>query len=91
MSTELRKFICVTEDAYKIIVSPETKSLFSEKNMIQIFISDEELAKKVKSYKVNNEDKKIRIIKPILDENNIVRDISMVTKIEKGEVTWDRG
>ena len=83
--------MCFTEDAYKQAISTHTPLEFKDRGFFQVDIDESVLVKKMAGYKVNADDKKIRIIRPILDENRIVRDISMVTSITKDGVVWDRG
>lgn len=83
--------ICLSEDAYKQIVSPATGDLFKDKSHRQVpGLTTEDLINKMKGYKINRDDKKVRIIKPILD-NGIVVDISVVLEITNDTVVWDRG
>ena len=79
----MKKYICVTEDAYKLLVSPETKGKFEEKTMIQLNMSDEAIISKLKNYTIDNEEKKIRIIKPIFEENGQkVIDVSVLISVK---------
>ena len=87
----MKKYICVTEDAYKLLVSPETKGKFEEKTMIQLNMSDEAIISKLKNYTINNEEKKIRIIKPIFEENGQkVIDVSVLISVKDNQITWNR-
>ncbi len=47
----MKKYICVTKDAYKLLVSPETKGKFEENAMIQLNMSDEAIISKLKKNK----------------------------------------
>ncbi len=87
----MKKYICVTEDAYKLLVSPETKGKFEEKTMIQLNMSDEAIISKLKNYTIDNEEKKIRIIKPIFEENGQkVIDISVLISVKDNQIVWNR-
>ncbi len=87
----MKKYICVTEDAYKLLVSPETKGKFEEKAMIQLNMSDEAIISKLKNYTIDNEEKKIRIIKPIFEENGQkVVDISVLISVKDDQIIWNR-
>lgn len=87
----MKKYICVTEDAYKLLVSPETKGKFEEKTMIQLNMSDEAIISKLKNYTIDNEEKKIRIIKPIFEENGQkVVDISVLISVKDDQIIWNR-
>lgn len=87
----MKKYICVTEDAYKLLVSPETKGKFEEKTMIQLNMSDEALISKLKNYTIDNEEKKIRIIKPIFEENGQkVIDVSVLISVKDNQIVWNR-
>ena len=87
----MKKYICVTEDAYKLLVSPETKGKFEENTMIQLNISDEAIISKLKNYTIDNEEKKIRIIKPIFEENGQkVIDVSVLISVKDNQITWNR-
>ncbi len=87
----MKKYICVTEDAYKLLVSPETKGKFEEKTMIQLNMSDEAIISKLKNYTIDNEEKKIRIIKPIFEENGQkVIDVSVLISVKDNQITWNR-
>ena len=83
--------ISVTEDAYKIIVKPDVGDLFKSGGLFQLTINEDELSKKMKNYKINDEDKKIRIIKPLFGENKRVIDISVLIGVVDGKLNWDRG
>jgi hypothetical protein len=87
----MKKYICVTEDAYKLLVSPETKGKFEEKTMIQLNMSDEAIISKLKNYTIDNEEKKIRIIKPIFEENGQkVIDVSVLISVKDNQIVWNR-
>ncbi len=87
----MKKYICVTEDAYKLLVSPETKGKFEENTMIQLNMSDEAIISKLKNYTIDNEEKKIRIIKPIFEENGQkVIDVSVLISVKDNQITWNR-
>ena len=87
----MKKYICVTEDAYKLLVSPETKGKFEENTMIQLNISDEAKISKLKNYTIDNEEKKIRIIKPIFEENGQkVIDVSVLISVKDNQIVWNR-
>mgnify|MGYP000090026011 FL=1 len=87
----MKKYICVTEDAYKLLVSPETKGKFEEKTMIQLNMSDEAIISKLKNYTIDNEEKKIRIIKPIFEENGQkVIDVSVLISVKDNQIIWNR-
>lgn len=82
--------ICLSEDAYKQVISPEVGLNFKDKFMCQVpGLTEETLIKKMKGYKINRDDKKVRIIQPILDENRIVRNIAVCTEINDS-VVWNR-
>lgn len=86
-----KKFVCVTEDAYKALVSPETKGKFLEKSFTQVFMSDEQIASKLKTYTMNEEDKNFRIIKPLFNESgHSVTGVAVLTSIDNGSVVWNR-
>ena len=85
----MKKYICVTEDAYKLLVSPETKGKFEENTMIQLNMSDEAIISK--NYTIDNEEKKIRIIKPIFEENGQkVVDVSVLISVKDNQIVWNR-
>ncbi len=87
----MKKYICVTEDAYKLLVSPETKGKFEENTMIQLNMSDEAIISKLKNYTIDNEEKKIRIIKPIFEENGQkVIDVSVLISVKDNQIVWNR-
>ena len=87
----MKKYICVTEDAYKLLVSPETKGKFEEKTMIQLNMSDEAIISKLKNYTIDNKEKKIRIIKPIFEENGQkVVNISVLISVKENQIVWNR-
>ena len=87
----MKKYICVTEDAYKLLVSPETKGKFEEKTMIQLNMSDEAIISKLKNYTIDNKEKKIRIIKPIFEENGQkVIDVSVLISVKDNQIVWNR-
>ena len=87
----MKKYICVTEDAYKLLVSPETKGKFEENTMIQLNMSDEAIISKLKNYTIDNEEKKIRIIKPIFEENGQkVVNISVLISVKENQIVWNR-
>ncbi len=87
----MKKYICVTEDAYKLLVSLETKGKFEEKTMIQLNMSDEAIISKLKNYTIDNEEKKIRIIKPIFEENGQkVIDVSVLISVKDNQIVWNR-
>lgn len=87
----MKKYICVTEDAYKLLVSPETKGKFEENAMIQLNMSDEAIISKLKNYTIDNEEKKIRIIKPIFEENGQkVIDVSVLISVKDNQIIWNR-
>ena len=87
----MKKYICVTEDAYKLLVSPETKGKFEENTMIQLNMSDEAIISKLKNYTIDNEEKKIRIIKPIFEENGQkVIDVSVLISVKDNQIIWNR-
>lgn len=87
----MKKYICVTEDAYKLLVSPETKGKFEENTMIQLNVSDEAIISKLKNYTIDNEEKKIRIIKPIFEENGQkVIDVSVLISVKDNQIVWNR-
>ena len=87
----MKKYICVTEDAYKLLVSPETKGKFEENTMIQLNMSDEAIISKLKNYTIDNEEKKIRIIKPIFEENGQkVVDVSVLISVKDNQIVWNR-
>lgn len=87
----MKKYICVTEDAYKLLVSTETKGKFEEKAMIQLNMSDEAIISKLKNYTIDNEEKKIRIIKPIFEENGQkVVDVSVLISVKDNQIVWNR-
>lgn len=90
LTNKIEKFICVTEDAYKILVSKETKDKFNGRSFIQIKMTDEEILKKMKNYTMNEEDKNTRIIKPLFDENDRIRDISVLISVSENGVVWNR-
>ena len=88
---KMRNYVCVTEDAYKLLVSTESKDKFVDKTMVKVYLTDEDISKKMKSYKMDVEEKKIRIIKPIFEKDgNKIIDISVLTNIENNIVTWNR-
>lgn len=87
----MRNYVCVTEDAYKLLVSTESKDKFVDKTMVKVYLTDEDISKKIKSYKMDVEEKKIRIIKPIFEKDgNKIIDISVLTNIENNIITWNR-
>ena len=87
----MKKYICVTEDAYKLLVSPETKGKFEENTMIQLNMSDEAIISKLKNYTIDNKEKKIRIIKPIFEENGQkVVDVSVLISVKDNQIVWNR-
>jgi len=79
--------ISVTEDAYKIIVKPEVGELFKEYGYKAIEIEESVLISKLKNYKINDEDKKIRIISAVLDNGRVV-DISVLKQVTD-KLIWD--
>lgn len=83
--------ISVTEDAYKIAVKPDVSDLFKEVGYFQIMFDEDTLIKKLKNYKINVEDKTIRIVKPLFDENKRVIDASVLVSVTDGKLNWDRG
>lgn len=86
-----KNFISVTEDAYKLLVSTETKDKFANNAMVKVHMKDEDIVKKLKNYQMNDEDKKIRIIKPIFEQDgNKVIDISVLIEVKDNVAIWNR-
>ena len=69
--------VSLTKDAYKILVNKEPRNLFDSQTMLQFDIEPEVILTKMKGYKINKEDKEVRVIKPLLT-NNRVTDISVL-------------
>jgi len=83
--------ICLSEDAYKAVIDSTVGDIFKNKFLCQIpNLTEEVLVKKMKGYKINRDDKKVRIVQSLLDENGIVRDLAVCTEITD-TVVWDRG
>ena len=82
--------ISLSEDAYKKVINPASGDIFKDKGFHQVQIPEAVLYAKMKEYEIDNEDKKIRVIKPILENGRVV-DISVLIKAQKHSLTWDRG
>ena len=64
--------ICVSEDAYKKIVSPATGDLFSTRGFYQVpKLTEDKIIATMAGYKIDREDKKVRVISPILKDNRV--------------------
>lgn len=90
----MQEFISVTEAAYKQLVSTETKDKFVNKSMVQLHLSDEQLVSKLKSYKMNVEDKEFRILKPVFNKDkegyeNQVTGAFVLLEIKDGVAIWN--
>ena len=80
--------VCLTTDAYKMVVNSHTadfKTIYE-----QVAIDEVVLAKKLKNYKINREDSKIRIFKPKYREGRFY-DLSVCLSESNGVLEWDRG
>lgn len=87
----MERIICLTEDAYKKIVSEHTGDFFKERGFYQVpKLTESKIIEKAKGYVIDREDKKFRIISPILTDG-VVTDISVVTSITADSIVWDRG
>ena len=54
-------------------------------------MSDEAIISKLKNYTIDNEEKKIRIIKPIFEENGQkVVDVSVLISVKDNQIIWNR-
>lgn len=82
--------ICVSEDAYKKIVSPATGDLFSTRGFYQVpKLTEDKIIATMAGYKIDREDKKVRVISPIFDGNKIVN-IAVMIEVTNDKVIWDR-
>lgn len=87
----MSRIICLSEDAYKKIVNPATGDLFSSRGFYQVpKMTDEKIIKAMAGYKIDREDKKVRMISPILNERGVVVDIAVAIEVTNTEVIWDR-
>ena len=80
--------VCLSTDAYKMVVNSHTadfKTIYE-----QVDIDEAVLAKKLKNYKMNTEDGKIRIFKPKYREGRFY-DVSVCLSENNGVLEWDRG
>ena len=85
-------FISVTEDAYKALVSKDTKGNFEDRNMMQLKLADSEIASKLASYRINLEEKDFRIIKPFFSdvsekENQVIGQL-VLREVHNGVLIW---
>lgn len=82
--------LCVTEDAYKKIVSPATGDFFNNRSFYQVpKLTEEKIVATMAGYKIDREDKKIRVITPILKDNRVF-DIAVMIEVTNEKVIWDR-
>lgn len=83
--------ISMNEEAYKIFnPGRNTKEVFDSYSFTQLTIPEGLFYARFKGYKIDREDKKVRVIKPILS-NGIVTDISVLISVEDNRIVWDRG
>lgn len=82
--------ICVSEDAYKKIVSPATGDLFSTRGFYQVpKLTEDKIIATMAGYKIDREDKKVRVISPILKDNRVF-DVAVMIEVTNDKVIWDR-
>ena len=82
--------ICLSEDAYKKVVSPATGDLFVSRGFYQVpKLTEEKIIATMAGYKIDREDKKVRAISPILKDNRVV-DVAVMIEVTKDRVIWDR-
>lgn len=92
-SSDLDSFVCVTELAFKALISPETKDRFVNKSFVQIKLTDEQIVNKLKNYSIDLENKDFRIIKPIFNSKsyefrNQVNGVALLKEIKDNKLIW---
>ena len=69
----------------------DAKKRINIKAGLKVNMSDEAIISKLKNYTIDNEEKKIRIIKPIFEENGQkVVDVSVLISVKDNQIVWNR-